>query len=634
MLDLMRRHASSWIIKIALFGIILVFVFFFGWGGPGDVDKNFAAKVNGTVITYDQFYSLYENQVELMRSRFRGSMPPDFIEKMNLKKVVLEGMVDQLVLIQEANKLGLTVTNEDLIYSIKNTTEFQTNGVFDPNIYKAYLSAVKMTPSGFEQNRRLELLENQVARIIVDSVKTDSRELETLWHFQNDKLALSTLLVKPKDLASSKDIDRKELEAFFKSRLSKYEIPPSIKIQYVVFSWRDLAKNMTVTDEETLSYFNSNPKEFVIPEKRRVRHILLKAPKEMDPTEREEIRNKAESLRTRIVNGEDFASIAKSESQDEGSQPNGGDLGFLSPGSMSSAFDQVVFKIKPGEISNPVRTEQGYHIIRVDEVTEESQKSFEESKQQIIDKLLEEMARKKITGDADNFYEAVYRSENLLDNARKMGIEIQIADNILKESGMPFSGNDLKIAEEVFQMKSGDISRLIRIGDEYAVVQVLEKKKERIPALDEVRTLVENDFIKEQALLYATKKAESIIEALLKSPADFESIAKQYELEWIDLDPLSRTSGFVPNLGKSPAVSEMLSSLSISAPVFPQPILLADGAAVVRLTRVDRASDELFAKESPAFGAWVSEVRKTELLKGWIRALKDKSSIEMNQKLM
>ena len=248
MLDLMRRHASSWIIKIALFGIIVVFVFFFGWGGPGDVDKNFAAKVNGAVITYDQFYVLYENQVELMRSRFRGSMPPDFIEKMNLKKVVLEGMVDQLVLIQEANKLGLTVTDEDLIYSIRNTPEFQNNGVFDPNIYKAYLSAVKMTPSGFEQNRRLELLENQVARIIVDSVKTDSKELETLWHFQNDKLALSTLLVKPKDLKSSKDIDQKELEAFFKSRLSKYEIPPSIKIQYVSFSWRDLAKNMTVTD--------------------------------------------------------------------------------------------------------------------------------------------------------------------------------------------------------------------------------------------------------------------------------------------------------------------------------------------------------------------------------------------------
>lgn len=634
MLDLMRRHASSWIIKIALFGIIVVFVFFFGWGGPGDVDKNFAAKVNGAVITYDQFYVLYENQVELMRSRFRGSMPPDFIEKMNLKKVVLEGMVDQLVLIQEANKLGLTVTDEDLIYSIRNTPEFQNNGVFDPNIYKAYLSAVKMTPSGFEQNRRLELLENQVARIIVDSVKTDSKELETLWHFQNDKLALSTLLVKPKDLKSSKDIDQKELEAFFKSRLSKYEIPPSIKIQYVSFSWRDLAKNMTVTDEETLSYFNSNPKEFIIPEKRHVRHILLKAPKEMDPKDREEIRNKAESIRTRIVNGEDFASIAKSESQDEGSQSSGGDLGFLSPGSMSSAFDQVVFKIKPGEISNPVRTDQGYHIIRVEEVTEESQKSFEDSKQQIVDKLLEERARKQIIGDADNFYEAVYRSENLADNAKKMGLDVQMADNVLKESGLPFAGNDLKVSEEVFQMKSGDISRLFRIGDDYAVVQVLEKKKERIPDLDEVRNLVENDFIKEQALLSAAKKAESIIEALLKSPADFESIAKQNNLEWTDLDPLSRTSGFVPGLGKSPAVSEMLASLSMSAPIFPQPILLADGAAVVRLTRVDRASDELFAKESSAFGAWVSEVRKTELLKGWIRALKDKSSIEMNQKLM
>ena len=215
-----------------------------------------------------------------------------------------------------------------------------------------------------------------------------------------------------------------------------------------------------------------------------------------------------------------------------------------------------------------------------------------------------------------------------------MGLDVQIADNVLKESGLPFAGNDLKVSEEVFQMKSGDISRLFRIGDDYAVVQVLEKKKERIPDLDEVRNLVENDFIKEQALLSAAKKAESIIEALLKSPADFESIAKQNNLEWTDLDPLSRTSGFVPGLGKSPAVSEMLASLSMSAPIFPQPLLLADGAAVVRLTRVDRASDELFAKESSAFGAWVSEVRKTELLKGWIRALKDKSSIEMNQKLM
>ena len=630
----MRRHASSWIIKIALFGIIVVFVFFFGWGGPGDVDKNFAAKVNGTVITYDQFYSMYENQVELMRSRFRGSMPPDFIEKMNLKKVVLEGMVDQLVLVQEAHKLGLSVTDEDLIYSIRNAPEFQTNGLFDPNIYKAYLSAVKMTSSGFEQNRRLELLENQVARIIVDSVKTDAKELETLWHFQNDKLALSTLVVKPKELTVSKEIDQKELEAFFKSRLSKYEIPPSIKIQYVVFSWRDLAKNMVVSDEEALSYFNSNPKEFVIPEKRQVRHILLKAPKEMDPKEREEIRNKAESIRNRISGGEDFASVAKSESQDEGSQANGGDLGFLSPGSMSSTFEQAAFKLKPGEISNPVRTDQGYHIIRVDTITEESQKSFEESKQQIIDKLLEERARKKIVSDADNFYESVYRSENLMDNARKSGFEIQLADNVLKESGLPFSQNDLKISEEVFQMKSGEISRLFRVGDEYAVVQMLEKRKERIPELDEVRAMVENDFIKEQSLLASTKKAESIIEALLKSPGDFDSIAKQNHLEWTDLDPISRTSGFVPNLGKSPAVSEMLASLSMSAPIFPQPILLPDGAAVVRLTRVDRASDELFAKESSAFGAWVSEVRKTELLKGWIRSMKEKSAIEINQKLM
>lgn len=634
MLDLMRRHASSWIIKIALFGIIVVFIFFFGWGGPGDVSKNFAAKVNGTIITYDQFYGMYENQVELMRSRFRGSLPPDFIEKMNLKKVVLEGMVDQLILLQEAEKLGLKVTDEDIIYSVKNSPEFQNNGVFDPSIYQAYLNTLKMSAAIFEQNRRQELLEHQVARLIVDSVKTDEKEIETLWHFQNDKLVLSTLLVRPKDAITQKDIDQKELEAFFKGRVSRYEIPPSIKIQYVVFSWRDLAKKMNVTDEEALAYFNTNPKEFIVPEKRHVRHILLKTPRDIDPKDREEIRAKAEMIKGRIVNGEDFATLAKSESQDEGSQANGGDLGFLTQGSMSSAFDQTAFKLKVGELSNPVKTEQGYHIIKVEAINEESQKSFEESKQRIIDKLLEERAKKQVTGDAEHFYELVYRSENLVDNTKKLGFEIQLADNVLKESGLPFLQNDAKTMDEIFQLRSGEISKLFRIGDEYAIAQVLEKRKERIPTLEEVRTLVENDFIKEQEILSATKKAESIIEALLKAPGDFEAIAKHNKLEWTDLDPISRTSGFVPSLGKSPSVSEMLATLSMSAPIFGQPVIVADGAAVVRLTRVDRASDELFAKESTAFRAWVSEVRKTELLKGWIRTLKDKASIELNQKLM
>lgn len=634
MLDMMRRHASSWIIKVALFGIIVVFIFFFGWGGPGDVDKTFAAKVNGTVITYDQFYNLYENQIELMRSRFRGSLPPEMIEKMNLKKAVIEGMVDQLVLLQEAQRLRLTVTNDDLIYNIRSSPEFQNNGVFDPNIYRAYLNAMKLTPSVFETNRRQELLETQVARIIADSVKTDEKEIETLWHFQNDKLALSMLLIKPQEISLSNQIDPKELDSFFKSRMAKYEIPPSIKLQYVVFSWRDLAKNMNVSDEEALTYFNSNPKQFIVPEKRHVRHILLKASKDIGPEAREDIRSKAEAIKTKIQSGEDFATIARIESQDEASQSNGGDLGVLTPGAMSAAFDQAVFKLKIGEVSSPVKTDQGYHIIKVEEIFPESQRSFEESKQQIVDRLLEEKARKRIAGESDNFYESVYRSDNLVDNAKKHGFDIQVAENVLKESGLPFLQNDQKNSDEVFQLRSGEISRLFRTGDDFAVVQVLEKRKERAPELEEVRNIVERDYLRHQALLATTKKAESVIEALTKNPKDFENVAKQNQLEWTDLEPISRTSGFVPSLGKSSLVSEMLTSLSMSAPVFGQPIVVPEGVAIVRLLKIDKASDELYAKESNAFGAWVSEVRKTELLKGWIRALRDKASIEINQKLM
>lgn len=634
MLDLMRRHASSWIIKVALFGIIVVFVFFFGWGGPGDVDKNFAAKVNGTVITYDQFYNMYESQVELMRSRFRGSMPPDLIEKMNLKKVVLEGMIDQLVLLQEAEKLGLTVTDDDLIHSIRSAPEFQNNGVFDPSIYRAYLSTVKLTPAVFEINKKQELMETQVARIIADSVKTDDKELETLWHFQNDKLALAKLLIKPVDTIEPKDIDSKELEAYFKSRIAKYEIPASVKIQYALFSWRDLAKNLNVADEEALAYYKSNPREFTIPEKRSVRHILLKTTANTKPEELEQIRQRADVIRKRIQDGEDFASIAKAESEDETSKLNGGDLGIIVAGSMSPEFERAVSRLKLNEISGPVKTDQGFHIIRLDQIEDESQQSYEASRQGIIDKLIEGRARKQIVTDSENFYESVYRMENLADNARKFGFELQVAENVLKESGLPFMQNDSKITEEIFQLSPGEISRLYRVGDDFAVIQVLEKSKERIPELNEVRQMVEKDYAQHQALLVATKKAESLIEELTRNPQDSETIAKRNKLEWTNLDPTSRTSGFVPGLGKSAIVSEMLTSLSVSAPVFGQPIVVSDGVAVVKLLKLERASDELFAKESTAFGAWVAEVRKTELLKGWIRSMREKSSVEINQKLM
>ena len=143
MLDLMRKHARSWLIKIALGGIIIVFIFFFGWGGPTERQQNYVAKVNDTVISDEQFYAVYESELEKLRLRFKGTVPADLVEKLNLKKTIVQDMVSRIVLVQEAQRLGLFVTDEDLVREIRTNHMFQRDGAFDEGLYRAYLNAIK-----------------------------------------------------------------------------------------------------------------------------------------------------------------------------------------------------------------------------------------------------------------------------------------------------------------------------------------------------------------------------------------------------------------------------------------------------------------------------------------------------------
>jgi len=633
LLDLMRKHARSWLIKVALGGIIIVFVFWYGWSGPGDKSRSYAAKVNGTVISYDHFYNVYESELEKIRLRFKGSLPPDFVEKLNLKKNVVTGLVHQLLLLQEATRVGMFVTDDDLVRDIRSNPVFQRNGIFDEGVYRVYLNSIKLNPAMYEQVRRQEMLEEQLVRLLTDAVKTDPSEIKSWWHFQNDKLLLSMLLIKPveKDKAAP---DAKSLDSYFKKNQAKYEIPQSLNLQYVVFSWPDIQKKLSVTEEEIRAYFDMHPKEFIVPEKISARHILFTLPETSDIGKVEEVLKKAHEVLARLKGKENFEKVAQIESQDASSSEKGGDLGFSARGALTPDFEEAAFKLQVGEISEPVRTNLGYHLIRVDEKQPETVLEFHAVKDQIAQKLLEGKARKQLSDDAENFYEQVYRTEDLEGQAKKFGFELRKQDFVSKAGILAALGKDSEVIEEAFRLKTGEISKMIRSGDSYVVMVLVDKNKERVPTLDEVRSQVEQDFLKEQVMSDAEKKAEEVIQELKNHPDDPESVAKKFGLTWEQLDLVSRTSGFVSQLGSSPEVNEMLTTVSNESPLFPRPIPTSEGVAVVRLAKVEVASDEQYAKEAQAFEKWVLEVRKTEFLKGWIRLLEDRSKIDINEKLL
>lgn len=631
MLDLMRRHAQSWLIKLALGGIIIVFIFFFGWGGPGGRQQDYVAKVNDTVITDEQFYAVYESELEKLRFRFKGAIPAELVEKLNLKKSIVQDMVSRIVLVQEAQRLGFFVTDEDLVRDIRTNPMFQRDGAFDESLYRSYLRDIKLSVAGFEDSRRQDLLAQQVVRLLTDGVKTDPEEINQLWHFQNDKLVLSMLVIKPEEVKERPD--PKAVEAYFKKNQAQYEFPASLNLQYVVFSWRDIQKGLSVPENEALAYYQTHPKEFLIPEKIHARHILLKVPPEASAEQKEEIRKKAEAIRSRIESGEEFEKVAQQESQDEATAKNGGDLGFFSRGTLDPELETVAQKLAPGKVSDVIATKQGFELIRVDARTPEVEIPFASAKERIEAKLLEEKARKKVNAEAENFYEQVYRTEDLEGPAKKFGFEVHNAERVTRSSGVPELAEDPKIMDEAFQLRTGEVSNMLRSGDKYVVLKLVDKAKERLPNLEEVRSTVEKDFLKDQALKAATKKAEEVIAAIQKQPNDAEGVAKNLQLEWVRLDPISRTAGSVPQLGSSPEVSDMLTSVTPAAPLFPSPVRVPDGVAVVKLASVEKASEDQYAKDAPMFEKWVLEVRQTDFLKGWLRLLEDQSKITIREKL-
>jgi len=632
-LDLMRKHAQSLIIKFVLGGVIIAFAFWFGWGGSGQGTANYAAKVNETIISYDEFQRAYDLERERIKRSSRGAVPPEARDDQTLKKTVIQNMVNQVLLLQEAERLGLFVTEQDLVRDIQSNPLFQRDGGFDEGLYRNFLSVVKFTPARYESARKRELLENQLVRLLTDAVRNDAEEMKKLWHFYQDKLVLSVLLIKSEEAKDRPAADAKTLEAFFTKYQAKYEVPPSVDFRYTVFSWHDLAKGISVSDDEARQYFSTHPREFVVPERIRASHILLKLPENASPEQQEVVRKKAEELLARITGGEDFAQVAQTESQDEATAAKGGDLGFFSRGTMSPEFEKAAARLEVGKVSQPVLTKTGYQLIRVEEKKPEVPLEFDAVKDKIVKKLVEEAARKKMVSVADNFYEEVYRTEKLQEITDKLGFKVEQADGVAKNSTIPELGDEPKILEEAFKLKTGEISRLITSGDRYIVLQLVKRNKEYVPPFEEVRDRVEKDYFIDQDLINARKKARAAIEQLEAQPQDADSIAQKMELTWVGIEPVSRTAEFVPHLGSTPEVKEMLTTISMTNPAFRTPVPIPEGAAVVRLAQMEQATDEQYRKDAIFFEQWVLQVRRTEVLKGWIRLLESRAKIDVGQKL-
>jgi len=620
MLDFMRRHAQSWMIKAALGAVVVVFVFWGIWAPRGSQERELV-KIGKYTITVAEARSHYQNLRERYRSLFGKGLDEEMMKKLRLKEQALKDLVNKVLLLQEAQRLGFGVNAEELQNSIQNMPAFQKDGHFDKMTYLRLLQRARMSPEEFEASQRQVLLITKVQNFILASVKVSDREVLDFYRQNFEKINLEVLSLDPSRMTGI-SVSAEEAKNYFSKHREDFKWPPKVKIRYLQFDPKDYAKQVTISPKEIETYYQNNLEKFRQPKKVKVRHILIKADQK-DSEASAVAKKKAESIREEALKGKDFIQLAKRHSEDTGTKDQGGDLGFITQGQVVPEFEKAAFSLKPGEISEIVQTPYGFHILKVEEVVEAKTEPLEKAKGQ-IDALLRNRAARGLAYDAADQAFAVASKDKQLDGfAKEKNLKI-------RETGLftPEDKTDLdpKLKDAAFSLAKGDISPPLRVGEVFSVLQVVEKHDARIPEFKEVEKKVSAAVLKDKQKEKALNKTQEILEQLKKG-ADFRSSASK-EGAKIEETGFFERGGSPPKLGGSEELRQALAGLSPENPYPDNPVFVDDQYRILRLKAKKDIDTSQFDSQKENYRRGLLQMKQEKTLTSWLEGLLERAKAE------
>lgn len=625
MLNIMRQKAGSWLIKIVLFAIVIVFVFW-GVGSFRDNTANRVAEVNGEAIELAEYRRAYNNYIENLRRQFRDSLTPEMIEMLQVKQQVVNGLINQKLILQSARKLDLRVTDEELVETIRRIEAFKTAGIFDNSRYRAIMDRIRTTPEDFEMGQRQELLIGKMRAMVTGGVQVSDGEVREWYDHNNSTVSIDFLKFSAE---SYKDITptAEDLQVFFEENKDAYKTNPLAKVRYLQFRPDDYQASMTVDDTEIKEYYESFPAEFQTEKTVQARHILIKVDQNAPAETIEKKRLEAMEILEKARDGEDFAELAKTFS-DGPSKDQGGYLGAFTQGSMVKPFSDKAFSMAVGDISDPVQTRFGWHIIKVEKINEASVRSLEEAGKDIREKLMAQKSKDMAYEQAEIAYDAAFSNEDLAKTADELKLQLLTTDFFDR------TARDLKVidapkfATTAFELDEMAVSNVLEHEDGYYILQKIETQPEKVPALETVEAAVRLDLIKSKQDEQAKADAEACLSAI-KAGADMAAEGKKYNVEPV-------TSGFfkrdetIPHVGSSRDIAQAAFGLSDQKRWPDAPLKWSDGYYVIQfkerklpdldgfVAERDKIRESLLSqKERAYFSQWLETERaNSEIIVG------------------
>jgi peptidyl-prolyl cis-trans isomerase D len=537
MLQFIRDRAQGWI-AWAIIGLLIIPFAFWGintyFEGGGDA---VVANVDGTDVTLNEYRDLMARQRERVRSMLGASATGDLIDSLVKPKDVLEAAVEREVLVQMGQNAGFRVSDVVLAEQIRTMEGFQRDGVFSKELYQQALRARGYTPAGFENDMKRGIVLDQINSGIVTTALITKSEVDAYIRLRDQKREIGYAIVASAPLAASMTPSEEQIKKYYDEHTAQFVQPEEVSIEYVELRAADMAAKVTVSEDELKQFYEEQKDQYGVPEERRARHILVTIDSAKDPNGEAALKT-AQEIAAQIKKGESFEALAKAKSQDPGSATQGGDLGFFGRGAMDPAFEAAAFALKPGEVSEPVKSAFGYHIIRLEAINASTQKPFAEVRAEVERQLRDKKAQTMFYEQSDTLANLAYeKPDSLQPVADALGLRIQKTGMFSKRGGAGVAANP-KVSAAAFSddvLRKGLNSEPIEAGapgvDHVVVLRVKDHKPEQPLTLETVRAEVTNQ-VKQRM---AREKSEELGKALRKqieAGADAVAAAKEARAEW------------------------------------------------------------------------------------------------------
>ncbi len=609
------------LVQIVLALIILPFAF---WGVDSYRKSGGAeplATVNGEKIGQQEFDNALTQQQQRIREMAGSNFDPAIFDKPEIKHSVLEGLVTQHLLGVEARNVKLAMSDEQLYQIIASIGVFQKDGKFDKQRYVAVLSEKGMSPSVFAERVRQDLLTRQLTDAYTQNGYAADSVAENLVRLSEQQRIVAVTNLDAAAFVKQVKLSDNAVSDYYSKNAQEFQMPERASVEYVVFSADSLLPQVTVTDEEIKKYYDEHPADFGTQEQRQAAHILITVSKQASDAEKQTAKAKAEQVLQQIKQSPGkFAVLAKQYSQDPGSAASGGDLGMFGRGAMVKVFEDSVFSLKVGEISDLVKTDYGYHIIKLLAVKPAKTQALNEVRPRIVQGLKSQHANDKFAELAEKFNNTVYEQSDSLKPAAELA-KASVQRAVWLSKGQPPAGiwTD-KALQAVFSedaLKNKRNTAAVEVApNTLLAARVTEYKPASVRPLAEVSADIQQKLLRAQAVELASQQGKALLEQLQRG--------EKVSVSWKAVQSITRSqlSGLEPRLGQAVFAAD-----ASKLPAY----VGVDGQNGYVLARIDtvKEADSVDEGKRIRYAQQIRQITGEELLLAYLSDAKKRADITM-----